>query len=118
MTIQIFCTKKCSDTRKAQRFFKERGIKTQFIDLTEKAISKGELNGIARSVPLDDLIDRDGREFERRNLKYIRHDIEEALLEYPLLFRTPIVRSGRKAAVGYRPELWKDWAKELKQAPN
>ncbi len=112
--IQIFGTKKCSDTRKAQRFFKERGIKAQFIDLAQKEISKGELNSIRRSVPLENLIDTEGKEYEKRNLKYIRHDIEQALLEYPLLFRTPIVRLGQKATVGHEPDIWKEWAQSLK----
>lgn len=113
--IQIFGTRKCSDTRKAQRFFKERGIKTQFIDLTEKEVSRGELNSILRSVSLEDLIDKEGREYERRNLKYLQHNIEQELLDYPLLFKTPIVRLGQQAAVGHRPDLWKEWANSLKK---
>ncbi|MCK5742587.1 MAG: ArsC family transcriptional regulator [Chlorobi bacterium] len=112
--IQIFGTKKCKDTAKAQRFFKERSIKIQFVDLNEKAISKGELNSIARSIPMEDLIDTAGKEYEKKNLKFVIHDIEEKLLEFPLLFRTPITRFGQKAAVGHTPDLWKEWAKESK----
>ena len=112
--IQIFGTLKCRDSRKAQRFFKERGIKIQFIDLRETAVSRGELNSIRASVPLEELIDVDGREYEALNLKYLQHDVEEMLLEHPLLFRTPIVRSGRRAVVGDDPTAWKAFADELK----
>ncbi|MCP4685748.1 MAG: ArsC family transcriptional regulator [bacterium] len=114
MMIQIFGTKKCRDTQKALRFFKERRIDTQFIDLAQKDVSKGELNSISRSVPLNHLIDTEGREYDKRNLKYLVHDVEEQLLEHPLLFRTPIVRYGKKAAVGNEPDTWKIWAAEIK----
>ena len=115
MVIQIFGTKKCKDTKKAIRFFKERRIQTQFINLREKDISPGELNGIKRYIPVDELIDKDGREYEDQNLKYIRHDIEEELLDNPLLIKTPIVRSSSGATVGHQPDTWKDWATALKQ---
>lgn len=108
--IQIFGTKKCSDTRKAERFFKERGVKVQSINLREKGISPGELRNIARAIAIAELIDVEGREYERLNLKYIRHNVEEKLLEYPLLFRTPIVRRGNEASVGYDPDTWKRFA--------
>lgn len=108
--IQVFGTPKCKDTRKAERFFKERGIKIQLIDLREQPVSPGELNSIVRSVPLEELIDVEGKEYERLNLKYLRHDIEEMLLTYPLLFRTPIVRQGGRATVAYDPETWKEFA--------
>lgn len=114
--IQIFGTKKCADTRKAERFFKERGIKVQSVDLREKGISPGELRNIARSVPMEELIDTEGKEYERLNLKYIRHNIEEKLLEYPLLLRTPVVRLGNQATVGYDPETWKRLAEADKQS--
>ena len=111
MTIQIFGTKKCKDTQKAIRFFKERRVQTQFIDLKEKEISQGELNSIKRYFSLDDIIDTDGREYEALNLKYIKHNIEEKLLEYPLLFNTPIVRSQNGVTVGHCPDIWKQWQK-------
>jgi arsenate reductase len=112
--IQIFGTKKCKDTQKAIRFFKERNIQIHYVDLQEKAISQGELNNIRRSVPLEDLLDREGKEFISRNLKYMKFDIESELLDDPLLLKTPIVRFQQKAAVGYQPETWKAWAKEIK----
>lgn len=112
MTIQIFGTQKCRDTQKTLRFFKERRIAIHFVDLREKNISRGELTGIARSVPIERLIDTAGKEYEKRNLKYLRHNVEEMLLEYPLLFRTPIVRSAGRATVGYEPEIWLEWLKQ------
>ncbi len=111
MLTQIFGTLKCKDTQKAIRFFKERRIQTQFVDLRQKGLSPGELRNVCRHVPLEDLIDTEGREYEKRNLKYIKHDIEEMLLEYPLLLRTPVVRSERGVTVGYYPETWKAWLK-------
>ena len=107
--IQIFGLKKCNETNKALRFFKERGIKTQFVDLSEKALSKGELDSVSRKVPLEDLIDREGKQFKKRNLEYIIYDLESELLSDPLLFKTPITRFGKEAAVGAKPEIWKKW---------
>jgi len=106
---QIFGTRKCSETRKAERFFKERGIKFQLIDLKETKISKGELSSVRKSIPLKDLIDMQGAEYQKRNLKYMVHDIESELLEHPLLLVTPIVRQGQRATVGFQPEVWKQW---------
>lgn len=112
--IQIFGTKKCKDTQKAIRFFKERGIPVHFVDLPEKGISSGELRNINRVIPLDDLIDRDGKEFARRNLQYMKFDIETELLEDPLLLKTPIVRYAQKVSIGFDSETWKAWAKDIK----
>jgi arsenate reductase-like glutaredoxin family protein len=112
MNIQIFGTSKCQDTRKAQRYFKERNINFHFIDLKEKGLSKGELNSVEREIAIENLIDTESREYHQRNLKYITHDIENELLSHPLLFRTPIVRFGNKATVGYCPDTWKDWLKQ------
>ena len=106
--IQIFGTKKCKDTNKAIRFFKERRVQFQFVDLNEKEVSKGELNNIKRSVPIEDLIDKDGKMFKKMNLEYMAYDTEEILLENPLLFKTPIVRLKQKAFVGHDPDGWKE----------
>ncbi|HOJ77703.1 MAG TPA: arsenate reductase family protein [Bacillota bacterium] len=111
MNIQIFGTKKCQDTRKAERFFKERGIKYQFVNLAEKGLSKGELNSVKAAVGLDSLIDKEGKLYQQSNLRYLIHNVETELLNNPLLFKTPIVRNGPKATVGYQPEIWKEWVK-------
>jgi len=109
MNIQIFGTKNSSDTRKAERFFKERRIPFHFRDLSEKGISKGELENIKQVIPLEELIDREGKQFHKRNLAYMVFNIEEELLNDPLLFKTPIVRNGRLVTVGYKPEVWNEW---------
>jgi arsenate reductase (glutaredoxin) len=109
LNIQIFGTTKCQDTRKAQRYFQERRIPFQFIDLTAKGPSRGELNSLKAAVGIDNLIDREGRVYTRKNLKYLIHNVEEELLNDPLLLKTPVVRNGREATVGYQPEVWKSW---------
>lgn len=109
MNIQIFGTKKSTDTQKAVRFFKERNIQFHFRDLTEKGISRGELNNIGMVIPVSDLIDKEGKQFKKRQLEWKVYDPEEELLDDPLLFKTPVVRNGKLATVGYQPEQWKIW---------
>ena len=102
---------KCRDTRAAQRFFKERGIRFQYVDLSMKGLSKGELNSVKASIGLENLINTEGKEYAKRNLKYLTHDTEEELLNHPLLFKTPIIRNGGKATIGHQPDVWKEWLK-------
>lgn len=111
MNIQIFGVSKCFDTKKAERYFKERRIKYQFIDLKEKGLSKGELQSVKAAVGLNKLIDNNSKEYVRLNMQHIRTESlkEELLLKNPGLYKTPIVRNGRKATVGYEPEVWKEW---------
>lgn len=112
MNIQIFGTKKCFDTKKAQRYYRERGIKFQFVDLKEKGLSKGELHSVMQSVGgMEVLLCPDCKDQETYNLiKYLADaEKEEKLLENQQVLRTPIVRNGKQATVGYRPEIWKDW---------
>jgi len=112
MNIQIFGTLKCQETRKAQRYFKERGIQFQFINLAEKGLSKGELKKVKTAIGIDNLVDRECKEYSKRNLKYLSHNVEEEVLNHPLLFKTPIVRNGSKATVGYSPDVWKMWVEQ------
>lgn len=109
--LQIFGSKKCKDTAKAERFFKERRVKVHFVDLADKGISKGELQNVLKHIPLDQIIDSDSREFERLNLKYMKYDPVEEILAHPLILKTPIVRTGKKAVSGYNPEAWSELAK-------
>ena len=112
MNIQIFGTKKCFDTKKADRYFKERGIKFQFIDLKEKGMSKGEFTSVKQAVGgLDKLLDENNKDKNTLALlKYLSDsDKEEKLLENQQLFKTPIVRNGKQATVGHQPEVWKNW---------
>lgn len=109
MNIQIFGTKKCQDSRKAERYFKERGIPFQYVDLNVRGLSRGELDRVAAAVGLENMIDKEGKEYARRNLKYLVHDVAAVLVEAPLLLKTPVVRNGPRATVGYRPEVWAEW---------
>jgi arsenate reductase-like glutaredoxin family protein len=111
MALQIFGTKKCPDTRKAERFFKERGIRFQAIDLAEKGMSAGELRSVAAALGLETLVDTEGRRYRERGLAHMLVDLEETLLADPLLLKTPIVRDGPKASVGFKPEIWAAWLK-------
>ena len=107
--IQIFGTPKCKDTQKALRFFKERGIKPHFVNLLEKALSKGELTNVSHKVGLENMIDKEGKEYIKQQLEYKVYDIETELLNNPLLLRTPIVRFEKNASLGFVPEIWKYW---------
>ncbi len=112
MNIQIFGTKKSADTRKAERFFKERGIKYQYVDLKEKGLSKGEFNSVKQAVGgIDKLIDENSKDKDMLALiKYIAdEDKEEKILENQQVLVQPIVRNGKKATVGYQPDVWKSW---------
>lgn len=109
MNIQIFGTKNCNDTRKAERYFNERRIPFHFRDLNEKGIAKGELDNITRVHPLEELIDREGKQFKKRNLQYMVFNLEDELLNDPLLFKTPIVRNGKEVTIGFQPDIWKKW---------
>ncbi len=112
MNIQIIGIKGCSDTRKAERYFKERRIPFHVRDLSEKGLAKGELENISHAVPVEDLIDREGKQFKKRHLQFMKFDVEEELLNDPLLFKTPIVRNGKDVTLGYQPEIWRKWLEE------
>ena len=112
MNIQIFGTKKSFDTKKAQRYFKERRIKFQFIDLREKEMSKGELQSVMRAVGgLDALIDPKAKDQDTVALiTYLAESQKfDKLLENQQILREPIVRNGKQATVGYAPDVWKTW---------
>lgn len=109
MNIQIFGKSKCFDTKKAQRFFKERGIKFQFVDILDKGLSKGEYSSISQAVGgFDNLVDKDSKDYYQ--IQYIGPEQRaEKLMEMPKLYKTPIVRKGKQATVGYKPDVWKTW---------
>lgn len=115
MNIQIFGTKKCFDTKKAERYFKERGVKVQFIDMKEKGMSRGEFTSVMQSAGgIDSLINENAKDKNTLTLmKYLMEsDREEKLFENQQLIKTPVVRCGKKAAVGYCPEIWEEWLAE------
>ncbi len=111
MNIQIFGVKKCFDTQKAERYFKERKIKYQLIDLNQKGLSKGELTSVKASVGINNLINSKVKEYKILNIENIRNDSvkEELLLNNPRLYKTPIVRNGKLATVGYHSDIWQEW---------
>jgi arsenate reductase (glutaredoxin) len=116
--IQIFGHPKCKATRAAQRFFAERRIQVQSVDITEKALSKGELESVARAVGVNELLDRDGVRFKEKGLAHAAlsaERIKELALTDPLLLRTPVVRNGQKATVGAAENVWKEWVAALKR---
>ena len=112
MNIQIFGTKKNFDSKKAERYFKERGIKYQFVDMKEKGLSKGEFTSVCQAVGgYEKLI---GEKCKDRDLlaliKYIaEEDRAEKILENQKVLKLPIVRNGKQATVGYEPDIWKNW---------
>ncbi len=112
MNIQIFGKSKCFDTKKAERYFKERRIKFQSIDLVRYGMSGKEFDAVLRAVGgIDNLIDWDSKSQEVTNLKYTDDVIGKAdkVFDYPELMKTPIVRNGKQATVGYCPEIWATW---------
>jgi len=109
MNIQIYGKSKCFDTKKAERYFKERRIKYQRIDLPGVGMSRGELASVKAAVGLGAMMDVavPGAEI----LTYLAYDSdrEDKLFENPRFIKTPIVRNGKKATVGYCPDIWKTW---------
>ena len=112
MNIQIFGTKKNFDSKKAERYFKERGIKYQFIDMKEKGLSKGEFQSVCKAIGgYNKLIDTDCKDKDLLALiTYIaEEDKAEKILENQSIIKVPVVRNGKQATVGYQPESWKNW---------
>lgn len=109
MNIQIFGKSKCFDTKKAERYFKERRVKFQAVDLIKYGMSRGELTSVIRAVGLEALIDQKNPDAALLNYLAYDEDKVEKLLESPKLIKTPVVRNGKQATVGYQPEVWKGW---------
>jgi len=110
--VQIFGLKKCQESRKAERWFKERGIPIASLDLRERGLSPGELRSVAAKVGIEALIDREGARYRDKGLKYAAPTgprIEQMLIEDPLLLKTPVVRFGKEATVGFCPDIWATW---------
>lgn len=109
MNIQIFGKSKCFDTKKAERYFKERRIKYQFVDIAKYGMSRGELNSVKNAVGLDAMVNEADPDYPL--LKYLATtDMKlDKLFECPWLIKTPIVRNGKKATVGYCPDVWENW---------
>lgn len=112
MNIQIFGKNKCFDTKKAERYFKERKIPFQKIDLVRYGMSDGEFTSVKRALGgIEPMLDKEGKAYEQHYIAYLAEPaaVEEKMREYPELLLTPIVRNGKQATVGYAPEIWKEW---------
>jgi len=109
MNIQIFGKSKCFDTRKAERWFKERRIRYQYIDLQKYGMSAGEFRSVRNAVGFDQMLDEKAPGAEEVTYLAYPEAKEEKLLENQRLLRTPIVRNGRQATVGYTPDVWARW---------
>jgi arsenate reductase len=108
--VQIFGRRDCSETRKAERWFKERRVPFQFVDLKIKGLAPRELESVARAIGWENLLDRDSRRFLEKGLAFMTPArIPQVLLDDSLLLRTPIVRNGREATAGMKPEVWSRW---------
>ena len=109
MNIQIFGKAKCFDTKKAERYFKERRIKYQFVDILRYGMSRGELSSVKNAVGLEALINEKDEDYPL--LQYLASPEAklDKLYENPWLIKTPVVRNGKQATVGYCPEVWKAW---------
>ncbi len=110
MNIQIFGAKGF-DTQKAERYFKERKINYQYIDLYKYGLSKGEFDSVKAAVGLRALINESSKDYQRLSMQNlgVGKVAEEVLFKNPKLYNSPIVRNGKKATVGYCPDIWKDW---------
>lgn len=109
MNIQIFGKNKCFDTKKAERYFKERRIKYQYIDLGKYGMSRRELESVKAAVGLDALIDETDQDFPLIQYLASNEAKLEKLFEDPWLIKTPVVRNGKQTSVGYAPDIWKTW---------
>ena len=109
MNIQIFGKSKCFDTKKAERWFKERRIKYQFVDVLRYGMSRGELNAVRSAVGLEAMIDEKDEDYPLIRYLTTNEAKLDKLYEDPYLIKTPVVRNGKQATVGYCPEIWKTW---------
>ena len=115
MALQIYAGKGF-DTQKAERFFKERRVPYQRVDVLKYGIGKRELESVAAAVGLDNLCDRESKAFRESVIAYTqsRDTILAGLLEKPQLLRLPLVRCGKLATAGYCPDVWEKWIAEGK----
>lgn len=114
MNIQIFGRSKCFDSKKAERFFKERRIKYQYIDLDRYGMSRGELKSVVAAVGLEKLINEKHKDAEIVKAYAYDENKLDALFDTPALIKTPVVRNGRAATLGYCPDVWGEWIKNEK----
>ena len=117
MNVQIFGTKKSQATKKALRFFKERGLKPQFVDLQEREIAPGELNRFVQKFGIEALVAKDSKAYKDAGLEYMTvpdvQMLERLIADWRLLVQ-PLLRSGNTVSVGWDEAVWRDWFDEQK----
>ena len=111
MNIQIYVSSRNPDVLKAERFFKERRIPCQLMDLKKHRLGKKELEVFAAAAGAKALVDRSGKKALERPVAHMSTDslILAELMNDPMALVSPIVRNGRQATVGYCPEVWAAW---------
>jgi arsenate reductase len=112
LQVQIFGTKKNSDTRKALRFFAERRVKTHFVDFAERAASLGELRRFSQKFGVEKLIDRESKRFAELGLRSALYGEEKwlsILIDEPFMLQQPLVRCANKVSIGVNETDWKSW---------
>ena len=113
--MQIYGTRKCTLTRKAERFFRDRGIQYYFVDLAEHRLSQRELENIRQGAAEESLINTESPAFKKRGMAYMDYEETQEILADPLLMRTPIVREGSRVVIGDKEKAWEDLAKMMKR---
>lgn len=112
MNVQIFGKSKCFETKKAERYFKERRIMYQYVELPRIGFSPREFDAVLRGIGgIDNLIDWNGKSPEITLMKYMEdaNAKEDRVFDNPTCMRTPVVRNGKQVTVGYCPEIWNEW---------
>ena len=117
MNVQIFGTNKSQDTKKAVRFFQERGVKPQFVDLQELYMSQGEIGRFVQKFGVKALVDTKSKPYKDGGLEHLSipdEQMTQKLIDEPKLLLQPLVRSGNTLSVSWDEKLWKDWFNENK----
>lgn len=112
--IQMYVSKKNFDVQKAERFFKERRVQIQVMDLKKHKLGEREVQTMARAGGLSALIDRDDKKVKEHPACYYDRDslLLPAVLETPWLLKSPILRNGAQVTMGYQPDVWEQWIKQ------
>jgi arsenate reductase-like glutaredoxin family protein len=105
--IQIIGTKKSRETQKTERYFKERKISYHLVDINQRELSPGELKSLILAIGAEELIDAESKLYKKKGMQFMDFDALEELAEHPDLMKTPVVRDGNKAVLGFSPDEWK-----------
>ena len=111
MNIQIYFSKRNFDVQKAERYFKERRIPVQLMDLKKHRLGEREVRSFLSAIGAEKLLARDDNRVKEHPACYDAREetLIPAIMECPWLLVSPIVRSGQKITAGYQPDVWKEW---------